>query len=351
MKKHMRRLIIFTCLACVFFTVSGCENAKEDSGAYEAALEAYEGGDYELALSEFMNAAETDGRTVEAYRGMGLVYMAEEKYEYAVSMFDLSLSEMRHSNKEFEEDVLFYKAEALSKNLQTDKALEIYGELEDTDRAGTAYALEGKIYLERGNTDTADEKFALSAEHEKSIANSLLIYEAYRSVNLEGNGAEYLQTAVGIEPETNEDYALLGMAYYYLGDLDNAMVCLSRAVSMGYTKAAEQLGNIYFETGDIPGAKSMFNDILSSGEDAAMAYNGLAMCSMEEEDYESALVYIDLGLKCEDPKAEKSLLFNEIVVYEKMLDFDTAGEKAREYMEKYPSDETMKNELKFLQHS
>ena len=43
-----------------------------------------------------------------------------------------------------------------------------------------------------------------------------------------------------------------------------------------------------------------------------------------------------------------SLLFNEIVVYEKKLDFDTARQKAEEYTAMFPEDETAAKELEFL---
>ena len=44
----------------------------------------------------------------------------------------------------------------------------------------------------------------------------------------------------------------------------------------------------------------------------------------------------------------QSLLFNEMVVYEKKLDFATALQKAEEYMNMYPEDKTAKKELAFL---
>ena len=44
----------------------------------------------------------------------------------------------------------------------------------------------------------------------------------------------------------------------------------------------------------------------------------------------------------------KSLLFNEMTIYEKKLDFVTAKQKAEEYLELYPDDKTMKKELAFL---
>ena len=41
-------------------------------------------------------------------------------------------------------------------------------------------------------------------------------------------------------------------------------------------------------------------------------------------------------------------MFNEIVVYERMLDFDAAKEKAESYAALYPTDEAGRKELAFL---
>ena len=41
-------------------------------------------------------------------------------------------------------------------------------------------------------------------------------------------------------------------------------------------------------------------------------------------------------------------MFNEIAVYEKKLDFQTALQKAKEYLDLYPEDKTVKKELAFL---
>ena len=69
---------------------------------------------------------------------------------------------------------------------------------------------------------------------------------------------------------------------------------------------------------------------------------------MEAGDYDSALSNISSGIQTADGEEMQSLLFNEIVVYEKKLDFQTALQKAQEYLELYPEDKTVKKELAFL---
>ena len=44
----------------------------------------------------------------------------------------------------------------------------------------------------------------------------------------------------------------------------------------------------------------------------------------------------------------QSLLFNEVVAYEKKLDFATALQKVQEYLEIYPDDKEASKEMAFL---
>ncbi len=350
-KRCMFGITAVACLACTFFSMTGCAGAKEDSGAYESGMQALENGNYETATADFQKAVDEDGRKAEGYRGLGLVYLYSESYEYAVNMFDLSLSAMEHENNEFKQDVMLYKAEALIGDSRMDEAVEIYNELEEGSDPEMAYALEGRIYLNNGDQDSAAQCFELAANGDDKIEICLFIYEAYKDINLEGDGAEYLEKAVSTDTSAGEDEAFKGLAYYYLDDYENACSYLNKSIESGYANGTQMLANIYLDNGDVSGAKALFMDMLNDGGNDAAAYNGLAMCSMAEEDYESALVYIDQGLKCNDSRTEKSLLFNEVVVYEKMLDFDTAQTKVEEYLQKYPDDKEMKNESLFLLHS
>src|SRR5699024_12405327 len=52
-----------------------------------------------------------------------------------------------------------------------------------------------------------------------------------------------------------------------------------------------------------------------------------------------ALRNIRQGISCRDESVMRDLLYNEIVVYERQLDFETAQSKMREFLERYPGDE------------
>ena len=60
------------------------------------------------------------------------------------------------------------------------------------------------------------------------------------------------------------------------------------------------------------------------------------------------LNYFQSGLGCNDLSARKSLAFNEAVTYEYMLDFSTAKEKFKAYIDSYPDDAQAIKEYEFL---
>ena len=58
---------------------------------------------------------------------------------------------------------------------------------------------------------------------------------------------------------------------------------------------------------------------------------------------------IQTGLSLDvSDSSKRDLLYNEIVVYEKKQDFETAKQKASEFMQLYPDDEAGQKEYDFL---
>ena len=77
-------------------------------------------------------------------------------------------------------------------------------------------------------------------------------------------------------------------------------------------------------------------------------YAQYAAIALDQNDLEKAIEYIENGKNIDDQSSIKEILFDEIVYYEKMKDYNTAYEKAKSFMESYPSDIDGKNEFDFL---
>ena len=326
--------------------LTGC--TKEDSGAYDRALAAFSQADYSTAMEEFQNAADTDGREAEAYRGEGMIYLKRGDYKHAITLFDLSLEHMEHKNQEFREDVLLYKAEACAKNGRQSDAKEIYNELLKGDRSAEASLMLGQLSLQEGDSGQAKAYFDEAMKADSIYSQALAIYEAYAAVSMEGDGADYLEQALDVEPESTEDQYLYGMICYRLEDSEQASIYLTKAANAGSAEALMELGQMYLDQGDVGNARDLFQNSLNNDLCPAAARNGLAECELAEQDPEGALEEIREGLALEDAQQNIYLLYNEVVAYEQLQQYDLALERAESFLETYPDHEAMQREYLFL---
>ena len=69
---------------------------------------------------------------------------------------------------------------------------------------------------------------------------------------------------------------------------------------------------------------------------------------MLKNDYEAALAAFQSGMAIENSGLTQTLMYNEIVAYEYLGDFDKAKVLMRTYISSYPDDETAKRENDFL---
>ena len=108
------------------------------------------------------------------------------------------------------------------------------------------------------------------------------------------------------------------------------------------------MGEIYLAQEDYAHAQAMYQALLRENGPSPLMYNGLAVCSIQAGDPDTALTYIEQGLALETEEGKQQLRFNEIVAYERKLDFAAALEKAEAYTALYPTDAAGAKELKFL---
>ena len=160
------------------------------------------------------------------------------------------------------------------------------------------------------------------------------IYEAYLDKDMEADGTRYLEAALSSEAKDAQDHCDRGRVYYYMEDYSNAKKELLEATKKDNTEALLLLGMVYLAQDDVENAQAMYKQYISAVGDSAKGYNGLALCTK--------------GLPTATTDEMQSLLFNEIVAYEKKLDFATALTKVQEYIEMFPEDSVAKKERAFL---
>ena len=122
----------------------------------------------------------------------------------------------------------------------------------------------------------------------------------------------------------------------------------------------------YYESGEYGKALEAFQEAVDLGtEETVQLYHLMSVCGMQawtdaEEDeaaYTSVLEYIQTGLALAEtgsggdaPDADmiREMKYNEIICYEKLADWESARQKAEEYLSEYPDDEAVQKEAEFL---
>ena len=112
------------------------------------------------------------------------------------------------------------------------------------------------------------------------------------------------------------------------------------------------MGIAYFEMDEFEKAIDAFGEALDNGaEETATLYNFIGISNMKIENYEEAVSAFEKGMSMEDcsDTMKQEMLFNTVVSYEKLGDWDNAKEKVSEYNEQYPGDSKAEKEAEFLE--
>ncbi len=347
MKQKKRRMM--PCIAAVLcagtLLLSGC---GENTEAFDQASQDLEQGNYSYALSGFQQCIDEGILPARSYRGAGLACLRQAQYIDAADYFTEALA-CEKVEKKLRKDILSYRATAYMKAGDYDDAMaDCQILLQEFDRDADTCFLTGSIALAMDAYDEAEMEFDQAFEQARDYDMAIRIYEQYIRRGMEADGTRYLEASLENDPKTAEDYCERGRIYYYMEDYSHAAEELIEAWNRESIEAKLLLGMVYLGQHDVSNARAMYQDYLAANPSSGRGYNGLALCDLEENNYDGALKNIKKGLPEATTEEMQSLLFNEIVVYERMLDFKSAYEKAKEYTAMFPEDENAARELAFL---
>lgn len=344
MRSKRIALILAVCAGILMFTGCGGEKQK----IYEQAGKDLEQGNYEYALSGYEASVKNEMNLPESYRGMGIANLRMGNYDAAIEAFTNALN-CEKVSKALGKDILSYRITAeLKGELYEDAMADCQTMAQEYTMDANGFYLTGKTALSMDAYEEAASNFDQAYAEEPTYDMAIQIYQAYIERDMEADGTRYLEDALDTEPKNADDYCDRGRVYYYMQDYSNAQKELIEASKKESTEALLLLGMVYLAQNDISNARAMYQDYTSQEGESAKGYNGLALCDIAEGNYTQALTNISTGLPLASTEEMKDLLFNEIVAYEKMLDFSTASQKAEEYLQMFPDDETVQKELAFL---
>ena len=287
---------------------------------------------------------------LEAARDAGISAMGQAQYEQAVSSFEEAYALCDEKMPETKTDIALYEAACQMK-------MEDYESLKDTctrilalGENADAYYMRGVAFLKLGESDAAKADFdGAVALEPKNYAMALNIYRQYEEISQSAVGDQYLQQALNQESTDMEDDYQKGSIFYYLGDYEKAAAALAPSVEAKKEEAMRLMGQVYLAQGDTQSAWVVYQQYKETFGETAESYNGIALCDMADGDYDTALQDIQTGLSLDvSDSSKRDLLYNEIVIYEKKQDFQTARQKAEEFMQLYPDDEAGQKEYDFL---
>lgn len=326
--------------------LAGCDSEQQKT--FNEAVKDLEQGSYEYALDEFTQSVNNGISLAVSYRGIGICQMRLGNYEDAISAFTSALSSDKVS-KTMAKDLYLYRATArLQAGLLDDAMADCQTLVQKYEMDADCWFLSGKVALAMDGYDEASSDFEQAYGEDSSYDRAIQIYETYLEKDMEADGTRYLEAALSSEAKDAQDHCDRGRVYYYMEDYSNAKKELLEATKKDNTEALLLLGMVYLAQDDVENAQAMYKQYISAVGDSAKGYNGLALCDIRSGDYDSALDNITKGLPTATTDEMQSLLFNEIVAYEKKLDFATALTKVQEYIEMFPEDSAAKKERAFL---
>ena len=373
-------------LLIMIFILTGCSEA---GGYYRSGKKYFANGYYEEAAKYFMSAIDENPNRAEYYldygmaliglsrydeaieefdriimdkkialvlgnnkralRGKGLAYLNMLNYKEAINYFDdaLNISELPDLNM----DILYYKGKALMYSGAYQEAAETYTEIINR------YGEEAHILADRAYTyqKTGDYDKGLD-DYDKAIALEAGNYEYYfrkyyllKDMGRETEAEELLSRAAQLEVKTKADKFNLAKIHYYQGLFDQAFPELSESFANGFIDAYFYIGEIYNNKKDYSTAKYYYEKYIEEGgTDTPEVYNQVASCLIRMGNYEQALPYLETGIGYADNDSMRTLLRNEIIVYEKLGDFEKALAKLESYVSAYPNDEDASREKHFV---
>jgi len=247
----------------------------------------------------------------QALKQEGMELQSAGDYSGAIAKYEeaLQLSDMKVGKEEI--DLAYYKASAQYRSGDLAGAIDTYSAVIELKKDINGYLGRGLLYV-------------VAKDAEKAEAD--------------------LNTAL---QETN-DPLIKGIIYNAVNDTEKAKECFEEAKKAGNEESSFYLAGIYEKSGDDNYAMILLEEYIASGKASAEGYLSVGRRYIESGAYEDALKTLQAGIALGESGVLKSLMQEEIACYERLGNFESAREKAEDYLEKYPDDELIKNEYEFL---
>ncbi len=327
----------------------GCSSGITGKSDIGQGMDAMEQQDYATAVAFFNDALSKGEDERQAYRGLGIAHMGLGEYEEARKDFKKALAGSNGLVKKIDYDINYYLAMAQYKTGDFEGALETLDAiLALNKKSADAHYLRGRLYLLKNDREGAIADFDKAVELNGGDYDLYIkIYEGLTASGFNDEAAGYLRQAVDRKGKMTKYQS--GIFAYYLGNYDEARSSLESAREAGENdNVILYLGRAYEALGDVNYASTLYSEYIDKGSAGASIYNELGLIRIRKGEYEDALEALQAGKELNDPSYMQSIMFNEAVAYEYLLDFKKAAVLMKEYLDRYPNDEEAQREYVFL---
>ena len=138
------------------------------------------------------------------------------------------------------------------------------------------------------------------------------------------------------------------------GQYDKAIACFDESIAKGKNVAECYRGKgiaLYEQKQYKEAGELLIKSVDKGAEPTAQICNLIALCFMEQKEYEQSIDWFREGLSSSDVSDDlvKQMRYQTIICYEKTAQWDEAKESAKAYLSDYPEDDKMAREYKFLE--
>lgn len=342
--KKFGKILIGAVLASMLMI--GC---GKDTAYFHKAEDYLSKGEYSIAIENYNKAIMEDEELQKSYRGAGIAYMKMANYEKAEEMFFRALKASDGTLDDMELDLSYYLGEIQICLGKYEEAVKTYTNvLEVYEDETEAYFYRGSAYLRRADHKKAESDFKKAAESNDAFI-LYGIYEAYEAMSMgDAEGYSYLEKITKLKGNSGEELYVKGKAYYKMGDEEKAIELLKKSEKEKEPQATFYLGYINEQKGEYATAVKYYDSYKEKANLTFGEYSIISDCMIKAGDYSAALE-LNQNMRETAGKSElQDLLFDEIVMYEKIGDYSTAREKAESYVSEYPDDAQGQKEYQFL---
>jgi tetratricopeptide (TPR) repeat protein len=384
--RRFEKLLFVGLLFSMIIILTGCSKA---GGYYRDGKKYFANGNYEEAVKNFAAAIDENPNRAEYYIDYGMALIGLTRYDEAIEQFEniimdkkiaivlennkralrgkgiayLNILDYREAIKQFDQalkirvlseldmDILYYKGRALISSGAYKEAAETYTDIinqfgeKANILADRAYTYQRTGEYDKG-LDDYDKAIALEANNYEYFFGKFYLL---RQMGRDDEANEVLSKAAQIEVKTKADKFMLAKIHFYQGLYDQAFPELSESFANGFIDAYFYIGEIYTNKKDYSTAKYYYEKYIEEGgTNNPQVYNQVASCLIKMEEYEQAIPYLETGMRYANNGMMRVLLKNEIIVYEKLGDFENALAKLQSYISAYPEDEDARREKTFL---